>query len=102
MVEHRLLAEIVADAGILGAAEGQGGVQHIVDIDPDIAGLEPPDEAMDAADVARPDAGTEAIFGIVGIFQCLGLVSEFRGDEDRTESDPSPSPLETRTSKARS
>src|SRR5215210_4547116 len=60
-------AHLAAVAGLLVAAEGRGGVEHVVGVNPDHAGLDLPGEAVGARDVARPDAGREAVDRLVGL-----------------------------------
>jgi hypothetical protein len=55
VIPQRVFAQFAADAGHLEAAEGGGGVEDVVAVDPDRAGLELGGEAVGLADVARPD-----------------------------------------------
>src|SRR5580658_7600034 len=60
-----LVAHLAAPAGLLVAAEGQGGVEHVVAVDPDRAGPELLGQRVGLGDVAGPDAGAQAVGGVV-------------------------------------
>src|SRR4051812_48250361 len=55
VVVEGLLAQLAADAGHLEAAEGGGGVEDVVAVDPDGAGPEAVGDRVGLADVAGPD-----------------------------------------------
>src|SRR4051812_44739656 len=59
-------AEFAAVAGHFVAAEGGGGVEDVVAVDPDGAGAELGGEGVGFGDVAGPDGGGEAVGGGVG------------------------------------
>src|SRR5215475_14228116 len=63
----RLEAHLTAPAGLLEAAERQGDVVEVVDVDPHRARLELARELVGNADVAGPDACGEAVFGGVAV-----------------------------------
>src|SRR6266404_3272102 len=54
---ERVLAHLTAIARLLVSAKWRGGIEHVVGIDPDDAGLHSFSKAVRACDVARPDAG---------------------------------------------
>src|ERR1043165_894396 len=62
-----VLAHLAPVARLLVAAEGRGRVHHVEGVDPDDAGLDLACEAVCARDVARPDAGGEAVDALVGL-----------------------------------
>src|SRR6185295_16579085 len=62
----RLLAELAAEAALLVAAEGRGGVVPVVLVDPHRPGLDAPRHLVGLADIARPHAGGEAVDRGVG------------------------------------
>src|SRR6476659_49487 len=59
-------AEFAAHAGHFVAAEGGGGVEDVVAVNPNCAGAELGSEGVGFGDVAGPDGGGEAVGGGVG------------------------------------
>src|ERR1700760_4161459 len=72
MVIEALGAAFAADAGIVDAAPRGGGVEPVVIVDPDDAGLDVSSDAMGAADVAGADRGRQAERRVVGEPQRIG------------------------------
>src|SRR5215475_15171554 len=66
VLAHRLEAHLAAVAGTADAAERRAGVDALVAVDPDHAGLDGLGDAVGALDVAGPQAGAEAVAGVVG------------------------------------
>src|SRR5258708_5005307 len=64
-VEH-FVAHLTAPAGLLVSAERQCRVEHVVAVDPDGAGPDLLGQGVSLGDVPGPDAGAEAVLGIVG------------------------------------
>ena len=60
------MAHFAAPAGLLVAAEGQRRVENVVAVDPHGSGAQLVGHAVGFADVARPDAGGQAIHVVVG------------------------------------
>ncbi len=58
-------AEFAADAGHLVTAEGGGGVEDVVAVDPDGAGAEFVGDLVGFGDVFGPDGGGEAVEALV-------------------------------------
>src|SRR5262245_45830406 len=65
VVVEDLGAHLAAPAGLLVAAERQRGVDHVMAVDPDGARAQPLSKLVGLADVARPGARGEAVFGVV-------------------------------------
>src|SRR6185437_5753845 len=63
---ERLMAHLAAPAGLLVSAERQCRVEHVVAVDPDGPGPELLGQSVGLGDVLSPDAGPEAVFGVVG------------------------------------
>src|ERR1039457_6701988 len=61
-----LEAALAAEAGLLDAAEGRGGVGHDALVEADHAGLDLLADAEGASEVAREDVGHETVLGAVG------------------------------------
>src|SRR3712207_5189592 len=74
VVLDRRLAVLAAEAGLLGAPEGQLDRGHVVVVDPAGAGLQPRDGAVAAREVLREDAGRQPEGGVVGARDDLILV----------------------------
>src|ERR1700729_721007 len=62
-----LVAHLATPAGLLVAAERQGRVEDVVAVDPDGAGPELLRQGVRLGDVPGPDAGAEAVAGVVGL-----------------------------------
>jgi hypothetical protein len=69
-----LQAHFPTPAGFAAPAKGHAGVEREVTIDPDQAGADLPREAMRPGAILRPDAGHQAIFGVIGKTETLALV----------------------------
>src|SRR5690606_22591075 len=63
---HRLEAHLAAVAGLAEAAEGRAGMDPLVAVDPDHAGVDAAGEAMGALKVPRPQPRAEPVAGVVG------------------------------------
>src|ERR1700728_4443802 len=85
VVVQDLVAHLTAPAGLLVAAERQRGVEHVVAVDPDRAGPQLLGQRVCLGDVAGPDAGPEAVLGVVRDGRDLVQVSERRRHDDRAE-----------------
>src|SRR5579864_5379559 len=59
------VAHLAAPAGLFVSAEGQGGVEHIVAIDPYGSGAEQAREPVSFLDVASPYAGGQTVGRVV-------------------------------------
>src|SRR5690606_20967733 len=82
------LAVLAAPAARLEAAQRQRGVHAAGAVDADRAGLEAAGEAVGHADVAGPDAGGQAVFGLVAhAREAVGVIlaGKARGAQDRAE-----------------
>src|SRR5579863_561721 len=66
VVVENLVAHFAAPAGLLVASEGERGVENVVAVDPHGAGGDLVGHAVGFADVARPDAGGEAVHIVIG------------------------------------
>ncbi|EYU00624.1 putative transcriptional regulator [Pseudomonas aeruginosa PA99] len=77
---------LATDAGLLVAAERGVGRVQVVAVGPHATGLDPAAHAVGAVDVAGPEAGAEAVLGVVGDGQGLGFVLE-GGDADHRAED---------------
>src|SRR5262249_12177203 len=75
---------LAAETALLVAPERRVGLERRV-VDVDLAGAQPPGEALDALRVVGPDAGDEPVHGRVGDGQRLGLALVGQDREDRTE-----------------
>src|SRR4051812_22992169 len=75
-------AVLAAEAGVPLAAPGQAHVGIAIGVHPDRAGAGPLGEALQLADVAAPDAGSEAVGRAVGDAQGVGLVLELDDADD--------------------
>ncbi len=62
---HTLLPHFSAPAGFLHAAERQIGIEDAETIDPDRSGCKPSAQSMRGRNIARPDAGSEPVTGMV-------------------------------------
>ena len=78
-------AHLAAEAALLVAAERRGRVVDVVGVDPDGAGLEPRRDVVRLLDVARPDAGGEAVDRVVRARDRLVHVDELDRREHRSE-----------------
>ena len=76
---------VAAEAGLLEAAERDRDVGGVERVDPDDPGPDRARQAVGAVDVARPDPGREAVRGVVGDRQGIGLVLELGHGQDRPE-----------------
>ena len=75
-VEDAVDAALARDPACLVAAEGEGGVEHLVAVDPDVAGLEPSLEAARPCDASRVGARREPVgAGVCGL-DCFSFVLE--------------------------
>ena len=83
-IEH-FVAHLAAPAGLFVAAKGQRGVENIVAIDPDGARLQRGGDAMRFGNVARPNAGGQAVVGLVGAGDQFVGIGERFGHDDRAE-----------------
>ncbi|ENN86115.1 hypothetical protein RHSP_32539 [Rhizobium freirei PRF 81] len=79
---QRILA---AEAGLLGAAEGNLHRGEIVGVDPERAGFELVDDAVGTGEVGSEDAAGKAEFGGIGAGDHLGLVIEIENTHDWPE-----------------
>src|ERR1700679_3197028 len=66
---HHFLAHLAAPAGLLVAAERSSGVAVIMGVDAPRAGADLARHHVSRLQVPGPDAGGEAIFGVVGEFR---------------------------------
>ena len=73
---ERVLAHLSAVTRLLVTAEGRSGIEHVVGIDPDHAGLDLFRETMRARDVAGPDAGRQAVDRFVRLLDQVVFVLE--------------------------
>src|SRR5215471_14876064 len=80
-----LVAHLSSPAGLLVAAEGQRGVEDVVAIDPDGAGPEALGHRVGLGDVSGPDAGSQAVGGVVGGLGDVVERPERLGDDDGPE-----------------
>src|SRR5262245_17517856 len=71
-----VLAQFAAVSAHLVAAEGGGGIEDIVAVDPDGAGAQAVGDAVRLGDVAGPDGGGQAEMGLVAAFHHLVGVLE--------------------------
>src|SRR6185437_14517024 len=78
-------ALLAAEAGLLVAAEGHAGIDHGMAIHPHRAGLDLRYQPLYRAQVVRPDAGGQAVGGVVGPGGDLIEVIEALGDDHGTE-----------------
>src|SRR3954463_13542630 len=85
VIAQRVFAEFAADAGHFEAAEGGGGVEDVVAVDPDGAGLELGGHAVGLADVAGPDGGGEAVHAAVAALDDVVDVLERDDGHDGAE-----------------
>src|SRR5688572_1331791 len=81
----RFRPKFVADSGLLDATERNREIEYGVRVHPNRSGPEIPDEPVCPFEAPRPDAGAEAVLGIVGHFQGLLDRAETRGGENGTE-----------------
>ena len=65
LVEGCLVSQVAPETALLIAAEGGCGVVLVVRVDPDGSCLDLLGDAVGLADVAGPDAGGEAVDGVV-------------------------------------
>ena len=80
-----MFAAFAAEAGFLVAAEGAGGVEFVVGVCPDDAGFEFGGHLQDAGAFVGPDAGAEAVGGVVGFFHGFLGGAEGEDGEDGAE-----------------
>ncbi len=85
VVAEGVFAEFAADAGHFEAAEGGGGVEDVVAVDPDGAGFEFGGDAVGLGDVFGPDGGGEAVHVFVAAGDDFVNVFEFDDGEDGAE-----------------
>src|ERR1700730_5058367 len=76
-----LVAHFAAPPGLLVAAEGQCGVEDVVAVDPDGAGVPPFGHAVGSAQVLGPDPGAESVDRVVGRGQHVVLPGEGMGGD---------------------
>src|SRR6476646_7987026 len=83
VVVERVHAHLAADATLFVAAKGRGRVVDVVSVDPDRAGLKFGRDVVRLLDVARPDAGGQAVDRVVGAGDGLIDVREVDRREHR-------------------
>src|SRR5215469_1340524 len=66
IVLKHLVAHLAAPARLLVASKRQGGVEDVVAIDPHGSSAQFCRQPVRLAEISRPDAGTQAIDGVVG------------------------------------
>ena len=84
MVQHHLVV-FATDARLLVATEGGVSRVLVVAVGPHAAGLDGAAHAVGDVAVAAPDAGAEAVQGVVGDFEGFGFVLEGGHGEHRPE-----------------
>src|SRR5271155_752677 len=67
VVAQGLFAHLAPPAGLFVSAERQRGVEDVVAVHPDGARADALSQFVGDAHVARPDAGGEAVFGVIGL-----------------------------------
>src|SRR5216683_1953650 len=85
VVVEDLVAHFAAPAGLLVTAEGEGCVENVVAVDPHGSGGDLVGHAVGFADVARPDAGGEAVHVVVGAGHKPGGIGERHGHHHGTK-----------------
>src|SRR6185369_8996390 len=78
-------ALVPTEARLLVATEGDGDVGRVEGVDPDDPGPDPARQPMRPVDVARPQAGGEAVRRVVGDGDRLVFVLELGHRQDRAE-----------------
>src|SRR5262245_57171526 len=79
VVEEALAAAFAAEAALLVAAKGRRGVELVVSVGPDDAGLELDAHLEHAGALVGPDTGAEAVGRIVGLLD--GLLDGAEGED---------------------
>lgn len=79
-------AEVAADPGFLIASKRHIGIDQVVAIDPDRAGLDPGYEVHRFLEIVSPQRGRQAHFGIIGKVDRFVLIVE-GGDGDQRPED---------------
>jgi hypothetical protein len=79
------VAHFAAPSGLLVASEGERGVENVVAVDPHGSGGDLVGDAVGFADVARPEAGGEAVHVVVGARHQLGGFGERNGHNHGTK-----------------
>ena len=80
-----MFAAFAAEAGFLVASKRGGGVEFVVGVCPDDAGFEFGGHLQNAGAFVGPDAGAEAVGGVVGFFHGFLGGSECENREDGAE-----------------
>src|ERR1700743_1240893 len=80
-----VFAKLTANAGLLESAERSGCVKHVIAVHPDCTRADAVGDGVRLADVARPDAGGQAVHGFVGALHELVNVLEFQDRHDRAK-----------------
>ncbi len=79
---ERFFAAFATDAALFHPAEGDAQVAHQPAIHPNRAGVNLLRDAMGAAEVLRPNARGEAVFGVVGVADNFVFLVEGRDRDD--------------------
>src|SRR5437762_1506916 len=79
------VADVPAEAARLIAAEGRAGIEAVIRVDPDRAGLDLPRQAMRQLHILRPDRRYEPVDGAVGDLHGLLSVAKADGRQHRAE-----------------
>src|SRR3954462_11021152 len=82
---QRLLAAFAADTALLHPAKRRAQVAQHPAVDPDDPGLQPRSNPVRAIDVARPEAGGQAVVRAVGHLDRVIFIIERRDCDDRAE-----------------
>src|SRR5438445_11253265 len=82
---ERIAPELPPVAALLVAAKGRGRVEDVVAVDPHRPGAERARHPVRLAHVARPDAGGQAVRGVVALEHGIVLVLEGNHRDDRPE-----------------
>src|SRR5208337_429734 len=82
---ERLLAQFAAEAAPLEPAEGGGGVEDVIAVDPEGPRADAIGDGVRLADVAGPDCGGQAVLGRVPPVDDLIDVVELQDRQDRPE-----------------
>ncbi len=85
IVVESLDALLAPDAALLVTAERSFDASGEVFVDENLTGFELRGDAVRTGDVARPQAGDEALLGVVGDADRIGLVREGNDRQDRAE-----------------
>src|SRR5260370_8545645 len=80
-----MTAQVAEEAALLVAAEGGSGIEGVVGVDPDTAGLDLRGDAVRQFDVVGPDGGGQAVGSTVGDADGIFGVAKTDGAEDRAE-----------------